>query len=102
MNPAAAYGVAAAISTIFLPDFFTMNFLPGPVFHIIGGILIGFGLAFLLIYWPDVKKAVLAGKLKTSGPFSIVRNPLYFAWVVCVYWKCSCFTSVGALWNSQR
>ncbi len=84
MRPAAAYGIVAILITLFNPELFLMKFLPGAVFHIIGGILLGLGIAFLYISSRAMMKAVTLGQLEISGTFALVRNPLYFSWIFFV------------------
>ncbi|CCO23323.1 methyltransferase family protein [Maridesulfovibrio hydrothermalis] len=84
-KPTFIYGVTVLIITLIFPEIFLMTFLPSAVFNITGGILLGLGMAFLFISGVAMKKAVTEGRLETSGTFSIVRNPLYFAWIAFVF-----------------
>ncbi|WP_031484615.1 methyltransferase family protein [Maridesulfovibrio frigidus] len=85
MRPTAIYGIIAILLTIFSPKLFLMNFMPSAVFHIIGGIFLGFGIAFLYISSKAMKIAVSKGKLETTGTFALVRNPLYFGWMFFIF-----------------
>lgn len=84
-RPTIIYCAAALIITLIFPRIFLMRFLPGAAFNIMGGILLGIGIAFLFISGTAMKKAVQAGRLETNGAFSIVRNPLYFAWIAFIF-----------------
>ncbi|MBI9111805.1 isoprenylcysteine carboxylmethyltransferase family protein [Maridesulfovibrio ferrireducens] len=85
MRPTVAYGIAATLLTLFYPKLFLMNFISGTAFHIAGGIFLGFGIAFIFISGPAMKRAVSSGKLETTGTFAVVRNPLYFAWIAFIF-----------------
>ncbi|SDK56859.1 Protein-S-isoprenylcysteine O-methyltransferase Ste14 [Maridesulfovibrio ferrireducens] len=85
IRPTIAYGIAATLLTLFYPELFLMNFISGTAFHIIGGIFLGFGIAFIFISGPAMKRAVSLGRLETTGTFAIVRNPLYFAWIAFIF-----------------
>ncbi|WP_320171943.1 isoprenylcysteine carboxylmethyltransferase family protein [Maridesulfovibrio sp.] len=84
-RPTAIYGIVVLAITLFFPRIFLMTFLPSAAFNILGGMLLGLGLAFLFISWVAVKKAVQENRLEKSGTFAIVRNPLYFAWIVFIF-----------------
>ncbi|WP_320006513.1 isoprenylcysteine carboxylmethyltransferase family protein [Maridesulfovibrio sp.] len=83
-RPTIIYGLAALIITLIFPRIFLMTFLPSAAFNIMGGMLLGIGIAFLFISGVAVKKAVAEERLETTGTFSIVRNPLYFAWIAFI------------------
>lgn len=84
-KPTIIYGLAALIITLIFPKIFLMTFLPSAAFNIMGGILLGIGIAFLFISGVTVKKAVAEERLETTGTFAIVRNPLYFAWIAFIF-----------------
>ena len=84
-KPTIVYGLAALIITLIFPRIFLMTFLPGAAFNIMGGILLGIGIAFLFISGVTIKKAVHEQRLETTGTFAIVRNPLYFAWMAFIF-----------------
>ncbi|NDV27039.1 isoprenylcysteine carboxylmethyltransferase family protein [Desulfovibrio sp. JC010] len=84
-KPTIIYGLAALIITLIFPRIFLMTFLPSAAFNILGGMLLGIGIAFLFISGVTVKKAVAEQRLETTGTFSIVRNPLYFAWIAFIF-----------------
>jgi len=84
-KPTIIYGLAALIITLIFPRIFLMTFLPSAAFNIMGGMLLGIGIAFLFISGVTVKKAIAEERLETTGTFSIVRNPLYFAWIAFVF-----------------
>ncbi|WP_432734618.1 methyltransferase family protein [Maridesulfovibrio sp. FT414] len=84
-KPTIIFGVAALVISLIFPRIFLMTFLPSAVFNILGGILLGLGLAFLFISGTAMKKAVAEERLEKSGTFAIVRNPLYFAWISFIF-----------------
>ncbi|WP_319777911.1 isoprenylcysteine carboxylmethyltransferase family protein [Maridesulfovibrio sp.] len=84
-KPTIIYGLASLIITLIFPRIFLMTFLPSAAFNIMGGILLGIGIAFLFISGVTVKKAVTEQRLETTGTFAIVRNPLYFAWIAFIF-----------------
>lgn len=84
-RPTMIYCAASLIITLIFPKIFLMTFLPSAAFNIIGGILLGLGIAFLSISGIAMKKAVKEGRLEKTGTFAIVRNPLYFAWIAFIF-----------------
>ncbi|MFW5500256.1 MULTISPECIES: methyltransferase family protein [unclassified Maridesulfovibrio] len=84
-KPTIIYGLASLIITLIFPKIFLMTFLPSAAFNILGGMLLGIGIAFLFISGVTVKKAVAEERLETTGTFGIVRNPLYFAWIAFIF-----------------
>ncbi|WP_027721843.1 methyltransferase family protein [Maridesulfovibrio zosterae] len=85
MKPTIIYCVVTLIITLIFPRLFLMTFLPSAVFNIIGGILLGIGIAILFIAGVEMKKALHEKKLEKTGMFAIIRNPLYFAWIAFVF-----------------
>jgi len=58
--------------------------IPPRYLHIAGTILILIGALYLALSIVTLKNAYKAGRLCTSGVYSMCRNPLYSAWIVFI------------------
>jgi len=75
--------VIGYLNSRFLPNL-RLSFLPQAAAWIAGGILILCGVAMLFMSAGAVRKAFREGMLVTSGVFSLIRNPIYCAWIVLI------------------
>ncbi len=85
MLPAAIFAVVALILTATFPEYLLMEFAPRPVFHILGGMITGFGLCFATLSFRAMKKALHENRLETGGTYSLSRNPMYFSWIFITF-----------------
>jgi protein-S-isoprenylcysteine O-methyltransferase Ste14 len=79
-----AYSIIPALLTKAYPDFLVITSVPPAVFNFLGVVLFAFGaLLWLLSIFP-LLTAFTQGRLCTTGTYSIVRNPLYAAYIVFI------------------
>lgn len=75
--------VIASINRYYLPQWrFTLLSEKSAV--LIGGVFILVGLVILVISIHTISCKFRAGKLSTTGIYSITRNPIYSAWIVFI------------------
>lgn len=84
IRPAIGWIILSVICAWLWPDVFRLQGGRAILMAYAGWILIIAGLTF---YWWGLKhmmKAVQTGKLDTSGPFEMVRHPMYSAWIIMI------------------
>lgn len=77
------YSIIPAALTTAYPDFFTISVLPG-VFNFLGVVLLALGIPLWLLSIFPLLTGFTQGKLCTTGVYSIVRNPMYSAFIVFI------------------
>ncbi|MGL1862648.1 MAG: isoprenylcysteine carboxylmethyltransferase family protein [Pseudodesulfovibrio sp.] len=85
-RPAILWALAAAVVTWLWSDLLRFsNPALQPVSSVVGWVLILLGAG--LYFWglKHMVRAVRSGQLDTSGPFAIVRHPMYSAWIVMIF-----------------
>ena len=78
-----AYSIIPAALTMAYPGFFVVTSAPG-VFNFVGIILLAIGIPLWLLSIFPLLKGFTQGKLCTTGVYSIVRNPMYSAFIVFI------------------
>lgn len=78
-------GLAAGFATWLWPQSLVMRFAPTLAFRIAGFTLIAIGLALAMPANHAMQKAVRAGRLLTTGPFALTRNPMYFSYIFLIF-----------------
>jgi protein-S-isoprenylcysteine O-methyltransferase Ste14 len=83
-GPSLLLAVTAWVATREWPEVFG---IPGlaPGIRIAGGILMGFGFLLWLAGVVTVMRAYKRDELMTSGPFALVRHPVYSAWITLIF-----------------
>ncbi len=79
-----AYAIIPTILSIAYPGFFTVSAIPPAVFNFAGIILLAAGVLLWLLSLFPLLKGFTLGKLCTTGAYSIVRNPMYSAFIVFI------------------
>jgi protein-S-isoprenylcysteine O-methyltransferase Ste14 len=79
---ALAYSIIPAALTMVYPGFFAITSVPPGILYSFGGILLTLGLALWLLSIFPLLKGFTQGKLCTTGVYSIVRNPMYSAFIL--------------------
>ena len=77
-----AYAAATGIATYFWPGACLISVVPYPVFVVVGVVLLALGAPMLIVAGRAAMIAYNRDELATTGIFSIVRNPIYSAWIV--------------------
>lgn len=78
------YFVLVAALTFLYPEIFAIPLIPRSITVIIGLILTGFGLFFLIVTLRTFAAEFRKGNLITSGTFSLCRNPIYASWTIFI------------------
>jgi protein-S-isoprenylcysteine O-methyltransferase Ste14 len=79
-----AYSIIPALLTKAYPDFLVITSVPPAVLNFLGVVLFAFGaLLWLLSIFP-LLTAFTQGKRCTTGVYSIVRNPMYSAYILFI------------------
>jgi protein-S-isoprenylcysteine O-methyltransferase Ste14 len=78
-----AYSIIPVALTIAYPGFFNIPLLPG-VFNFFGVVLLALGIPLWLLSIFPLLTGFTQGKLCTTGVYSIVRNPIYSAFIVFI------------------
>ena len=79
---AAAYAVLGIAATCLWPTVCLIPWPPPAVFVTVGILLLMIGVPMWLIAMRAVMRAYNSDRLVTSGVFSLVRHPVYSAWIV--------------------
>lgn len=77
-----SYAVFAGIATYLYPKIFIIKMVPYRLLIIAGIILLVIGVPFLIKSAYEFTIGFNRGCLITSGVFSLVRNPIYSAWIL--------------------
>jgi protein-S-isoprenylcysteine O-methyltransferase Ste14 len=83
--PCIAYGITAALLTRRFPDVFRLPHRAYAVLGAAGAVLLTVGLTLYLITVGWFLSANKNGALVTTGPFRVVRHPLYATWLWLVF-----------------
>lgn len=78
-----AYSIIPAALTIVYPRFFTISVLPG-LFNFLEVVLLVLGIPLWLLSIFPLLTGFTQGKLCTTGVYSIVRNPMYSAFIIFI------------------
>lgn len=80
-----AYGLTAALLTHRFPDLFMFPHRTSLLCWIVGASLLALGFAVYLLTLGWLLAAERKGALATTGPFRIVRHPLYATWLWLIF-----------------
>ena len=83
--PCITYGLAAVLLTHRFPDVFMFPHRTCVAFGIVGALLLSLGFAVYLMTIGWFLAAGRRGVLATTGPFRIVRHPLYATWLWLIF-----------------
>ena len=75
------YAIAVKILTLMYPNLFEIRVLPYKYMVIVSSLFLLIGVTFLIKSAYEFTIGFNAGKLLTDGMYSIVRNPIYSAWI---------------------
>ena len=78
------YILLALIIMIKYPEFFDLRFIDLLLFKVLGIVWLGMGLIFWVYSAVYFLKYFQPGKLITSGPFALSRNPIYSSIIVFI------------------
>jgi protein-S-isoprenylcysteine O-methyltransferase Ste14 len=81
---ALAYSIIPALLTKAYPDSFVITSVPPTVFNLLGVALFALGAPLWLLSIFPLLTGFTQGRLCTTGTYSIVRNPLYAAYIVFI------------------
>jgi protein-S-isoprenylcysteine O-methyltransferase Ste14 len=79
-----AYSITPVALTMGYPSFYVITSVPPAVFKFVGVILLAFGIPLWFLALVPLLKGFTQGKLCTTGVYSIVRNPMYSAYIVFI------------------
>jgi protein-S-isoprenylcysteine O-methyltransferase Ste14 len=79
-----AYSIIPAALTMVYPGSFVFTSIPPAVFYFVGVILLALGVPLWLLSIFPLLTGFAQGKLCATGVYSIVRNPMYLAFIVFI------------------
>jgi protein-S-isoprenylcysteine O-methyltransferase Ste14 len=79
-----AYSTIPALRTKAYPDIFVITSMPPAVFNFLGVVLLALGIPLWLLSIFPLLTGFTQGKLCTTGIYSVVRNPMYSAFIVFI------------------
>jgi protein-S-isoprenylcysteine O-methyltransferase Ste14 len=82
--PSMAYAIAAWVATNTWPEVFRIRSMSG-FLETIGAVLAAMGLLLWLSGAITVMRAYGRDQLVTSGPYALVRHPVYAGWITMVF-----------------
>ncbi len=82
VGPAIAAAVVAGVLTYLWPDVFSFGFIPYPVLATLGLVMIVASLPIFIWSGRTITKAYAQGRLATTGPYALCRNPLYANYII--------------------
>ena len=96
-----AYSIIPAALTMAYPGFFIIP-MSSTVFNFIGVILLALGVPLWLLSIFPLLTGFTQGKLCTTGVYSIVRNPMYSAFIVFIVPAISLFFRSWILFHDSN
>lgn len=79
-----AYAIVPAVLTATFPAFFAVTCMPPAVLNFLGVILLVLGIPLWLFSIIPLLSGFMEGRLCTTGVYSLVRNPMYSAFIVFI------------------
>ncbi|MBN2291365.1 MAG: isoprenylcysteine carboxylmethyltransferase family protein [Pirellulales bacterium] len=82
VGPAIIVAVAAGAATYLWPELFSLDFLPYPLLAAMGITMIVASVPIFVLSGRTITRAYSQGRLATTGPYAVCRNPLYANWIL--------------------
>lgn len=77
-----AIAIVAGGMTYWQPDVFSLGFVPYTILCTVGIAMIGVSIPVFIMSGRAITRAFAAGRLVTTGPYAVCRNPLYAIWII--------------------